>query len=387
MIIIHANILTMENENFEDGYIIMQDTKIADLGDMKHLDISVYADVNILDVKGAVILPGFVDAHTHLGLFEDGLGFEGDDGNEDTDPVTPNLRAIDGINPFDRCFVEALHAGVTTVATGPGSANPIAGLWCAMKTKGRCVDEMLIDDAIGMKFALGENPKETYNSKNQGPVTRMATAALIREQMEKTRRYLEDIEKAKADDDYDMPEYDAKCEAMIPVIRKEIKAFFHAHRADDICTAIRISKEYDLDYVLIHATEGHLIPEILDREKADVVLGPIICDRSKPELKGHQVTTASVLSKNHVQFAICTDHPETPIQYLLLSCSICMTDSLTQQELLKAVTINAAKICGIDNRVGSIKPGKDADLLVFSYGFAMGNTKPDMVFLEGHQVI
>lgn len=387
MIIINANILTMEDEVYKNGYIKIHEGKIEQVDNMEEIDQAFLQSEEIIDVQGAVVLPGFVDAHSHLGMFEDGLGFEGDDGNEDTDPVTPHLRAIDGVNAMDHCFTEALKAGVTTVATGPGSANPISGIWTSMKTYGRRIDDMIVKDAIGMKFALGENPKDTYNSKNQAPVTRMAVAALIREQLEKSKRYLEDCEKAKEDEDYDEPEYDAKCEALIPVLKRKMKAFFHAHRADDIFTAIRIANEYKLDYVIIHGTDGHLIADILSKEKARIITGPIISDRSKPELRGHTSKNPAVLAEHGIQIAICTDHPETPIQYLLLSGSVCVQQGLSYQKMLKTITIDAARLCGIDDRVGSIKKGKDADLLVFKNQEIDGGAVPDMVIIDGVQVV
>ncbi len=231
MLIIHATVKTMEGPVFPDGYVQIMDGIIAATGPMTEVP----EDSEVLDAKGALLLPGFIDPHCHIGMWEDGLGFEGDDGNEGTDPITPQLRAIDAVNPLDHCFSEALSAGITTVITGPGSANAIGGEWLAMKTWGHRIDDMVIKTPVGMKFALGENPKSSYNAKE-------ATAALIREQLCKAKRYLEDTVRASQEEDFDKPDYDAKCEALLPVLRREIKAFFHAHRADDICTAIRIAK-------------------------------------------------------------------------------------------------------------------------------------------------
>ncbi|MFZ2539392.1 MAG: amidohydrolase, partial [Oscillospiraceae bacterium] len=281
MLIINAKIMTMEENNYDNGYVSIKDGKIDAIGTMESLTLS---DVNTIDAKSALLLPGFIDCHCHIGMWDDGLGFEGDDGNEETDPITPQLRAIDAVNSFDDCFLEAIHAGITSVLTGPGSANPIAGQWIAMKTAGTRIDDMIIKSPVGMKFALGENPKSVYNSKSQTPVTRMAIAALIREQLKKAKRYMEDWANYLEDEDFDEPEYDIKCEALVPVLKREIKAFFHAHRADDIFTAIRIAKEFNLDYVLIHATEGYKIADTLKFENAQIIAGPIICDRSKPEL-------------------------------------------------------------------------------------------------------
>lgn len=307
MIITNAKIVTMEDRTIENGYIKMADGKITEIGDMK--DYRQDDDI-CYDLKGSTVYPGFIDAHCHIGMCTDGIAFEGEDLNEDNDPVTPHLRAIDAVNGFDRCFSEALRAGVTSVVTGPGSANPIAGQIIAMKTGSHRVDEAVIKAPVGIKFALGENPKNTYGTKSQSPVTRMAIAALIREQLQKAKRYIEDTERALSDEDLDPPEYDAKCEALVPLLKREIKAYFHAHRADDILTAVRIAKEFNLDYVLVHATEAHKIAEELYFEGAKVITGPIISDRSKPELAEFTIKNPFALHMGKIEPAICTDHPE-----------------------------------------------------------------------------
>ncbi len=380
MLIINAKIVTMEDKTYDNGYILIKDNKIENIGDMQ--DINITSD-NIIDAQGGLVLPGFIDAHSHLGMWDDGLGFEGDDGNEETDPITPHLRAIDAVNSFDDCFVEAMDAGITTVLTGPGSANPIAGQWCAIKTKRDRIDNIIVSSPVGMKFALGENPKTTYNAKSQTPVTRMATAALIREQLQKTMRYMEDMQRAQEDEDLDEPEYDMKCEALIPVLKRQIKAFFHAHRADDIFTAIRLSEEFNLDYVLVHATEAYKVAQQLKPIKPNIITGPIICDRSKPELKGHTPKNTAELSSVGIETAICTDHPVIPIQYLALSAAVCAKEGLGATKALEAITINAAKITGIDNRVGSIKIGKDADIIIFNDSPLDVMSSPTHVIIDG----
>lgn len=362
MLIINANILTMEKKDYGNGYILIENGIIKDVGDMSSL--SIQCD-NVIDAGGHIVTPGLIDCHCHIGMWEDGLGFEGDDGNEDSEPLTPNMRALDSVNSYDDCFKEAVNAGITTVMTGPGSANPISGQWLAMKTFGRMIDEQIVKEPVGMKFALGENPKSIHNMKNEAPTTRMATVALMREQLIKTKRYMEDILKAEQDDEIDKPEYEPKCEALIPVLTGEIKAFIHAHRSDDICTAIRVAKEFNLDYVLIHCTEGYKIADILGEQKSNVVIGPIISDRSKPELKGLSVRNAAILAENNIDIAICTDHPEIPIQYLTLSCVVAIKNGLDRKKALEAITINAARICGVENIVGSIKVGKDADIVIW----------------------
>lgn len=382
MIIINARIHTMVSDIMENGYVEINKGKIISIGNMEELDLNVVDD--IVDIDGMNLYPGFIDAHTHLGMFENGLTFEGDDGNEDNDPVTPHLRAIDAINPFDKCFEEALLAGVTTVITGPGSSNPIAGQIVAIKTFGKRVDDMIIKAPIAIKFALGENPKSVYHDKNQSPSTRMATTALIREQLYKAKKYYQDkLDWERNPEDYDMPEYDAKCEALIPLLNKDIPAHFHAHRADDMFTAIRIAKEFDIDYVIIHGTEGHLIADELYKENTSVLSGPFLCDRSKPELVNLTPKTPGVLSKNNVPTAIVTDHPVIPIQYLPACAALAVREGMDSEDAIKAITINPAKICGIDDTVGSLEIGKDADLVVFRDTPLSIMTKPEMVFCKG----
>lgn len=363
MLLINAKIYTMDSEIIENGFIFIKGKKINRVGKMQDLNLS---DENTIDLCRKSVYPGFIDAHTHMGLFENGLGFEGEDGNEYTDPSTPQMRAIDAVNPMDKSFEEALLSGVTTVITGPGSSNPIGGQIFAMKTSGTCVDDMIIKNPVAIKFALGENPKMIYNDKSQAPMTRMATASIIREQLNKTKRYL--CEKDKAEEkpsEYDLPEFDAKCEALVPLLKKEISAHIHAHRADDIFTAIRIAKEFNINYVIVHATEGHLIAEKLKSEQVSILSGPVLSDRSKPELINLSTKTPGILADSGVLLALTTDHPETPIQYLPLCAAIAIRDGMNQYEALKAITINPAKICGISDRVGSIGAEKDADLVIF----------------------
>ena len=367
----------MAGQVIENGWVKVDGGKISEVSDSK---IS-FSD-NDYNCNGASIYPGFIDAHTHLGMIEDGLGFEGDDSNEETDPVTPHLRAIDAINPMDACFMEAIHAGITTVVTGPGSANPISGEMVAIKTAGRRIDDMLIA-TVGMKFALGENPKTVYNDKNATPVTRMATAALIREAIFKAKKYDQDIKDAEADSELDPPEFDMKCEALLPLVRKEIKAHFHCHRSDDIFTAIRISKEFDIDFVLIHATEGHLIADILGKEGVCAIVGPIICDRSKPEMKNLSTVNPLLMWKNGVNISLCTDHPVIPVQYLPTSAAVAVKYGLPFEEAIKSLTINAAKIVGISERVGSLEAGKDADLVVIEGNPLEIMSSPKMVMING----
>lgn len=318
-----------------------------------------------INADGGMLLPGFIDAHTHLGIIEDSLDFEGDDCNESTDPFTPQMRAIDGINPFDRCFEEARSRGITAVASSPGSANACGGEIAAIKTCGRRIDDMLIKQC-GIKFALGENPKNIYNSREETPITRMAITALIREGLYKARRYARDMDSYYSDsENYDPPEYDIKCESLMPLLDRKIKAFFHCHRADDICTAIRISNEFCLDAVIVHGTEGHLIADIIAEENIPVICGPLLCDRCKPEMRGLELKNASVLHGSGVKLAVCTDHTVTPIQYLPLSAQAAVKGGLELDEALKTVTVNPAEILGIDGSTGTLSVGKDADIQLY----------------------
>lgn len=314
-----------------------------------------------INARGNILCPGFIDIHTHMGLIGDGMGREGDDVNEISDPVMPHLRAIDGINFRDRCFGEAVSAGITTVITGAGSANPIGGDMIAIKTAGRTLDEAVIRTA-GIKFALGENPKSCYNDRDESPQTRPATAAVIREALYKARRYME--QKEAAEDISDLPEYDIKSEALIPLLRGELTAHFHCHRADDIMTALRICEEFGLSCLLVHCTEGHLIADVLGEKKAAAVIGPVIGDRGKPELAMSSLANAARLAQSGVRTALCTDHPETPVQYFLTGAAYCVKNGLPRDKALEAVTVTAAELGGIADRVGSVEPGKDADMIL-----------------------
>jgi imidazolonepropionase-like amidohydrolase len=380
MLICNAKIYTMTGTVLPEGSVRIRDGKIETVcgGTLTPL-----SGEQVLNLRGAGLYPGFIDAHTHLGMWEDGLTFEGDDGNEETDPVSPQLRAVDAINPMDRCFSEALGAGVTTVVTGPGSADPIGGQLAAIKTYGTRIDDMVIKAPLAIKMALGENPKTVYHGKNEAPSTRMATASMIRSELFKAKRYLEDLERAKSDEEEDPPDFDLKCESLLPALRGEIEVHIHAHRADDIYTAIRIAKEFRLNYVIVHGTEAHLITDGLLRDHVRVLSGPILCDRSKPELRNLTPSCPGILAKAGIPTAIITDHPVIPIQYLPLCAALAVREGMDWEEALRAITVNPAKICGIDGRVGTIEAGKDADLVVFDADPLRLESKPLCVIAGG----
>ena len=377
----NAEIITMTGENYKNGCILF-DEKILYIGE----EIPQDAD-EIIDAEGKIVTPGLIDAHCHVGMFEDSLGFEGDDGNEDSDPVMPHLRAIDGINPFDRGFADAYNAGVTAVVTGPGSANPVGGQFAAVKTYGICVDDMIIKAPAAMKMALGENPKCVYNEKEEAPVTRMGTMALIRELFIKSQEYLRQLEEYEENsEDNEKPDFDMKLEAMIPVLRREIPVKIHAHRADDICSAIRIGKEFNVDITIEHCSDGDAVAPILEREQLPVMLGPTLSDRSKPELRNLTFDTYKNLSDRGLDVAIITDHPEITIENLPLCAAMAVKHGMDEKKALEAITITAAKNCRIDDKIGSLAVGKDADIAVFTDLPTRFDAVCAMTFIDGKRV-
>ena len=379
ILIKNGNIKTMEGPDILGGDILIEDGKIKKVSK----NIEAEGEVQIVDASGCLVVPGLIDGHCHLGMWEEGIGFEGADGNESVDPVTPQLRAIDSINPMDEGFKMAREGGVTTAVTGPGSANVIGGTFAAVKTYGHRIDDMIIKFPTAMKIAFGENPKRVYNEKEKSPITRMATASILRETLFKAQKYYEDVERGKKEPD-DKPEFDMKLDALLPVMDKEIPLKAHAHRADDIFTALRIAKEFDLEVTLDHCTEGHLIAEDLAKENKPALIGPSLSEKSKYELKNLTFDTPKVLQEAGVLIAIITDSPVIPLQYLSLVAGLAVKSGLKEEEAWKAITINPAKITGIDDRVGSIKEGKDADIVIFE-GNPLRNidSKPKKVIING----
>ena len=378
MKIYNVKIFTMNKARslIEKGWVEITEGKITAVCEGTP---SSFEDVDI-DGGGAALYPGFIDAHTHVGLTTNGVGIESEDFNEESEPCSAQLRVIDAINPFDESFEKARNAGITSVLISPGSMNPVAGDIVAVSTDGRRIDNMLLR-RVGIKFALGENPKMTYMNRDETPCTRMAIAAMIREALLKAQRYMADKEAAESESD--LPELDPKSEALIPLLRGELKAHFHCHRADDIFTALRISREFGLDYVLIHCTDGHLIAGELALENAAAVVGPIICDPCKPELANITPKNAGLLAQHGVKTAICTDHSETPIEYLPLTVGIAVKNGMTFMQALEAVTINAAEIGGIDDLAGSIETGKRADMVIFEGSPFEVMSEPKLVMING----
>ncbi len=349
---------TMAGTDILDGCVLIGDNgKILQVG----ANLAAPEGAEVIDARGALVTPGCVDAHCHIGLHNEACGWEGMDYNEIVDPLTPQMRAIDSINPLDESFPLALKGGVTTACTGPGSANLVGGTFVAIKLYGKRVDKMIVRDPIAMKCAFGENPKRCYGQQGKkAPMTRMGTAAALRELLFKTRRYLADQEAGKN------PPFDMKLEAMIPVIRGELPLKAHAHRADDILTSIRIAKEFGLKLTLDHCTDGSVIADELAEEGYPAFVGPSLGSKTKLELIHKSFTTPGILTRAGVKVSIITDAPVIPLQYLPMCAALAAESGLGQEDAWKAITINPAESIGIADRVGSLEPGKDGDVVIWT---------------------
>ena len=370
MLFKNATIYTMEQEPFVGDFRI-------DKGVFTEVGTNLTANEgeDVQDLNGLYVFPGLVESHCHLGMEETAIRFEGDDVNEITDPITPNMRGIDGCNPMDETVELALKGGVTTVAAGPGSANVLGGTFFAYKTKGNCIDEMTIQNPLAMKAAFGENPKRCYKDKKID--TRMQISALLRETLEKTKEYMK-----KKEDGKDVA-YDQKLEAMIPVVKRELPLKCHAHRADDILTAIRIAKEENIKITLDHVTDARCILPQIKESGFPCICGPALTHKSKFELANMSFETPNELYKAGILFSIITDSPVIPQQYLSLSAALAAKAGLPEYEAIKAITINPAKILGLDNRVGSIKVGKDADFVVCTKNILDTQNEITAVYVDG----
>lgn len=378
--LINGTVMTMNGAVIEKGTILWQDKKIVAVGEK--LDLP--AGAEIMDIAGKTVIPGMIDAHTHLGILEEIYQVEGDDLNEFTEPVTPQLRALDAVNPFDMAFRDAVSGGVTTVMTGPGSANVIGGTSLVLKTAGENYQEMIVLPEAGLKVAFGENPKRVYSEQKKMPVTRMGIAALLRQALTDAQDY--QTKKEKAPQTEEVLERDLGLENLVLVLNRQLPLRAHAHRADDIVTAIRIADEFGLELVIEHGTEAHkIIPELVKRN-IPVVVGPTLSGRSKVELAEMTWKTAALLSKADITVALTTDHSVIPIQYLPVCAALAVKYGMEEEEALKAITLYPARILKLEERLGSLEKGKDADMVVMSGHPLDWRTQVEKVFIDGRLV-
>lgn len=376
----NVKIYTISNGIIPGTVVIDEQGKIAAVG-----DVEIPRGAEVIDGTGKVLMPGMIEPHGHAGVYEESLGWEGSDGNEMTDPITPHLRALDAINPHEEGIREALEHGVTAMCVLPGSANVVGGQGVVVHMYGNTVEEMIIKEAGGLKIAFGENPKRVYSGQKKTPATRMATAAILRENLVKAQNYLAKLEKAQEDPEK-VPERDLKMEILGRALKREIPVRAHAHRADDIMTALRIAKEFNLDVSIEHCTEGHKIVEELKEADVWAIVGPTISNRSKVELKELSFNTLKVLHEAGIPVAITMDHPVVPVGYMPTAAAHAVKAGLPYEEALKAITLNPAKILGIDADYGSIEVGKMADLVLWSGDPLDVQSKVEKVLIHGRIV-
>lgn len=362
LLIKNGKVLTMTGKVLEQGDILIVDSKIAAVEE--NIDITLNEEDLLIDAKGLWVMPGIIDAHSHIGISEEKKGNEGEDSNETTSAITPYLRSLDAINTMDPAFHNAIQAGITSVMVGPGSTNVVGGQCTFMKTHGRVIENMIVLAPAAIKVSFGENPKGTYQEMNQPPTSRMTIAAMLREELYTAKQYKKKKEYAlEIGEEF---EEDFRLEPWIPVLDKKIPLKAHVHRTDDILTAIRIAKEFDLNLTLDHCTEGHIIADEIRDSGFCTILGPDLACRNKLEVQNADFKTAGVLNRKGVKVAIMTDHPVTLIQYLPIYAGLAAKKGLGIEEGLKAITINPAIICGVGDRVGSLEVGKDADIAIFT---------------------
>ena len=377
--IVGGRVVPVAGPPVEDGVVLVADGRIEAVG----RDVRVPEGAERVDAAGKVVLPGLVDAHTHLGVHEEAEGWAGQDTNEMTDPVTPQVRALDAINPADLGFADAVAGGVLTVNVNPGSGNPIGGQSAAIRSAGRTVDEMLLRAPSGLKSALGENPKRVYGDRKQLPSTRLGTAAVIRDALVKTRNYLDKLDRG---DDGDPPERDLRWEALGLVLAGEIPWRQHCHRADDIATALRLADEFGYRLVIDHGTEAVLLADRLAERGVPVLIGPLLTSRSKVELRNRSLANPGRLAAAGVELGIITDHPVVPIHLLHVQAALAVREGLDPAAALRAVTLTPARVLGLDDRLGSLEPGKDATLCVWSGDPLDARSRVEAAWIEGRQV-
>lgn len=360
--IINGILYTVKDKEPYKGNLLIEGGKIAALG-----DFDIPQDCEIIDVEGALVFPGFIDPHTHLGISETAMGFEGRDHNEATSPNTGNLFALDAINPSDSAFAAAIKAGITSALVIPGSGNVVGGVGVVVKnwSEDIVMESRVVKNYAGMKCALGENPKRLYGSKNTCPSTRMGTASVLREAFIEAENYGKKLKKAETDLDK-MPERNMKLENLLKVLNKEMPMRIHAHRADDIATAIRIAQEFDLDMSIEHASEAHLISDYVSKFNYPLVVGPSLGVPTKIETKNKTLKALQVLSKAGLTVSVTTDHPVLPIYQLLHAAALGVREGLDEHEALKMITINPAITLGLEDRLGSLEVGKDADIAIYN---------------------
>lgn len=363
MYIVGGTVMTMAGEKIADGCIHVAEGKIKEIGGRDAVSVHPADGEQVLEVKGSLVMPGIIEAHCHMGITEEKKGMEGDDCNETVDPVTPWLRAVDAVNTMDAAFDDAVRAGITSAMIGPGSSNVVGGQFAFLKTKGRRIDDLIVKAPAAMKVAFGENPKVNYSGQGKSPSTRMAIAGLLREELSRAVEYAGRKKAAAAKGEGFQEDFRLEC--WLPVLEGRIPIKAHVHRADDIFTAIRIAREFGLRMTLDHCSEGHLIAEELAAEGYPAIVGPDLASRSKIEVQNMAFKTVGILNKAGVMTAVTTDHPVSLIASLPLCAGLAVKAGLPMEEGFKAITINAAKICGVADRVGSLEVGKDADIAIF----------------------
>jgi imidazolonepropionase-like amidohydrolase len=375
-----GRVVPVDGDPVDGGTVLVTDGKITAVGS----DVQVPDDAQVVDATGSWVVPGFVEAHAHMGVHEEAEGWAGQDTNEMTDPNGARMRALDAINPADEGFRDALAGGVTTAVVKPGSGNPIGGQTVALKMWGRMVDEMLLKQPASVKSALGENPKRVYGDQKKLPSTRQGVAAVIRDALTKAQDYK--ARRDRAAEKGEPFERDNTCEVLVRVLDGELPWSQHSHRADDIATAMRLQEEFGYRLILNHGTEAHLLADVIAERDIPVVIGPLFTTRSKVELRNRHLRNPGLLAKAGVRIAITTDHPVVPINFLVHQATLAVKEGLDRDEALRALTINPATIMGLDDRVGSLTPGKDADVVIWSGDPLDVMSRAQRVFVNGREV-